>query len=307
MTTSSALATPAQRLRTWASFVRFEHTLFTLPLILAGVFSVPGPALSAGRWLLVAVAAVGARTSAMSLNRLIDRRLDALNPRTRTRELPSGKMKLAEAWGLLLGAMAAYFAAAWALDPGGLLYVKLAPVPLVVFTLYPYAKRFTPFCHFGVGAGMCLAPLAGYAAAHPDLARPWPAVWLAAFTLFWGSGFDIIYSTLDEESDRANGIRSMVVWRGRRGGLRVSAWLHVAASAALVLLLYSLGSVAARGALRFIWTSASGILCGAALALLYLEQKLAEDVNLAFFKINVWVSAVVLAMVLLRRAVSGGF
>jgi len=307
MTTATAPATPVQRLRTWASFVRFEHTLFTLPLILAGIFGVPGPAMSAGRWLLVAVAAVGARTSAMSLNRLIDRRLDALNPRTRARELPSGRMKLAEAWGLLLGAMAAYLAACWALDPLTFLYVKLAPIPLVVFALYPYTKRFTPFCHFGVGSGMCLAPLAGYAAAHPDLAHPWPSVWLAAFTLFWGSGFDIIYSTLDEESDRANGVHSMVVWLGRKRALRVSAWLHGAAAVALALLLSSLGSVVARGPLHFAWTAASGILCGVAIGLLYFEQRLAEDVNLAFFKINVWVSAVVLAMVLLRRAVSGGF
>jgi len=307
MNATSTLPTPVQRLRTWASFVRFEHTLFTLPLILAGIFSVPGAPMTLGRWLLVAVAAVGARTSAMSLNRLIDRQLDALNPRTRTRELPSGKMKLAEAWGLLLGAMAVYFAAAWKLDPIGLLYVKLAPIPLVVFTLYPYTKRFTPFCHFGVGAGMCMAPLAGYAAAHPDLAYPWTAVWLAAFTLLWGSGFDIIYSTLDEESDRANGVHSMIVWRGRKGGLRVSGWLHAAASLALMLVLASMPSVRAPGALHFLYTSATGILCGAAIALLYLEQKLAEDVNLAFFRINVWVSAVVLAMVLMRRAVSGGF
>ena len=80
MTDATAPPAPAARLRTYASFVRFEHTLFTLPLILAGVFSAPGPAMSAGRWLLVAVAAVGARTTAMSLNRIIDRRLDALNP-----------------------------------------------------------------------------------------------------------------------------------------------------------------------------------------------------------------------------------
>ena len=211
---------PLARLRTYASFVRFEHTLFTLPLILAGIFSVPGAALSAGRWVLIALAAVGARTTAMSLNRLIDHRLDALNPRTKVRELPSGRMKLAEGWGLLAVAVGVYLAACWALDPARLLYLKVAAIPVVVFTVYPYTKRVTPFCHFGVGAGMCLAPLAGYLAAHPGLEHPWAAVGLAAFTLFWGSGFDIIYSTLDEESDRANGIQSMVVWLGRAGALR---------------------------------------------------------------------------------------
>lgn len=307
MTDAIAPPAPAARLRTYASFVRFEHTLFTLPLILAGVFSAPGPAMSAGRWLLVAVAAVGARTTAMALNRVIDRRLDALNPRTRTRELPSGRMSFTEAWGLLAAAIAAYLAACWALDPAALLYLKLSPVPLVVFTAYPYAKRFTPLCHLGVGAGMCLAPLAGYAAAHPDLAHPWGAAWLAAFTLAWGTGFDIIYSTLDEESDRANGVHSMVVWLGRARALDVSAWLHRAAELCLVPAIarvmeavgQPLPSLPAAAAFT-VWMGVVG--------LLHLEQKWAEDVNLAFFKVNVWVSAAVLVLVLVVRAMSrGGF
>jgi 4-hydroxybenzoate polyprenyltransferase len=291
------------RLRTYASFVRFEHTLFTLPLILAGVFSVPGPAMSAGRWALVALAAVGARTTAMSLNRLIDRRLDALNPRTRVRELPSGRMGLAEAWGLLAVALAAYAVAAWALDRQGLLYLKLAPIPVAIFTGYPYAKRFTPFCHFGVGLGMCMAPLAGYLAAHPDLRWPWPAVALAAFTLLWGSGFDMIYSTLDEESDRAHGVRSMVTWLGRAGALRVSALLHLLAFGCLVAAAWN----AALGAATMVhapalWAMAA--LLAVSGALLFLEQRWAEDVNLAFFKVNVWVSVFVLLMILASR--SGG-
>lgn len=95
--TATAPATSDNRLRTYASFVRFEHTLFSLPLILAGVFSAPGPRMDLGRWLLVAIAAVGARTAGMSLNRIIDRHIDAKNPRTRVRELPAGRMGLREA------------------------------------------------------------------------------------------------------------------------------------------------------------------------------------------------------------------
>ena len=132
------------RLRTYASFVRFEHTLFSLPLILAGVFSVAGPALSAMRWLLVAIAAVGARTTAMSLNRIIDRGLDARNPRTAARELPAGHMKLAEALALLGVSTGVYLAACTAL---GTWYVRVAIVPFAMFVLYPYLKRWTPFCH----------------------------------------------------------------------------------------------------------------------------------------------------------------
>src|SRR5262244_1998940 len=93
-------ATPVDRLRTYASFVRFEHTLFSLPLVVAGVFSQRGPGLPWSQWALILAAAVGARTAALALNRLIDRRIDALNPRTRARELPAGRMRTAEAVGL---------------------------------------------------------------------------------------------------------------------------------------------------------------------------------------------------------------
>ncbi len=296
----TASISPVARLRTYASFVRFEHTLFTLPLILAGIFGASGRAMSVSRWLLVALAAVSARTTAMALNRLIDHRLDALNPRTRSRELPSGRMRLGEAWTLLAGALAAYLAACWALDPARLWYLKVAAIPVVVFAAYPFAKRFTPLCHFGVGAGMCLAPLAGYAAAHPDLARPWVAVWLAAFTFFWGSGFDIIYSTLDEASDRANGIHSLVVRLGRKQALRISALLHLLAfgSAGAAGLVAGGGGTLAAGAPSLAGLVAMAVLFAVAGVLLFLEQHWAENVDLAFFKVNVWVSFFVLLLIL---------
>lgn len=297
----SATATlePPGRLRTYASFVRFEHTLFSLPLILAGVFSAPGPALSPARWTLIAVAAVGARTAAMALNRLIDRRLDALNPRTRGRELPSGRIRPREAW-LLLGASAlAYVAACAAL---GRWFLAVSPIPLAVFATYPYLKRVTPLCHLGVGAALALAPLAGYAAAHPDLAAPWPAVWLAAFALAWVSGFDIIYATLDEEFDRAQNVHSCVAWLGRGAALRVSAVLHRVAFLALLAALWSIaGPQLAAG-----WGLVTLALAGGVMVLLALEQHWAADVNLAFFKVNVWVGFAVLATVLAARMAAGG-
>ena len=297
---TSAVADPG-RLRTYASFVRLEHTLFSLPLILAGVFSVPGPAMGAGRWLLTAAAAVGARTAGMSLNRLIDRHLDALNPRTRVRELPAGRMRLAEGVALLAASTAVYLAACAILGPW---YLRVAVVPLAVFTLYPYLKRFTPFCHLGVGAALALSPLAGYAVAHPDLARPGPALALAGFALAWVSGFDIIYATLDEAADRANGIHSMVVRLGRAGALRVSWGLHAASALALGAGLWLLagGHVA-----RSLWAFVAAALYAVTCSLLVAEQRLAEDVDLAFFKINVWVGAAVLACVLAARMASGGF
>ena len=302
MTTAPpALAAPG-RLRTYASFVRFEHTLFSLPLILAGVFSVVAWPLTAARWGLIAVAAVGARTAAMSLNRIIDRHLDARNPRTRTRELPAGRMALAEAIGLLVVSTIAYLAACAAL---GSWYLKVAIVPLAVFTLYPYLKRFTPLCHLGVGAALALAPLAGYAAAHPDLQRPIPALFLAGFALFWVTGFDIIYATLDEAFDREHGVHSMVVWLGRRNALRVSWVLHVVAMAFLGVLTW--GMTASSFADRPVWAAAAWLGFAGTVVLLWLEQRWAEDVNLAFFKTNVAVGFVVLATMLALRMATGGF
>ena len=302
MTTLTATLSPLARLRTYASFVRIEHTLFSLPLLLAGVFSAPGPAMPARRWGLIALAAVGARTSAMALNRLIDRRLDALNPRTSTRELPAGRMKLAEALALLAASTAAYLVACAALGPW---FLRVALVPLAVFALYPWLKRWTPLCHFGVGSALALAPLAGFAAAHPDLGRPGAALWLAGFALAWVSGFDIIYATLDEASDRALGVRSMVVSLGRRQALALSGALHLAGFACLVL--------AARAVLAGNAMPPTGMLAAltatllATGSLLWLEQRWAEDVNLAFFKVNVVVGFGVLASVLVARAAAGGF
>ena len=302
MTTAPpSLAAPG-RLRTYASFVRFEHTLFSLPLILAGVFSVVAQPLTAARWGLIAVAAVGARTAAMSLNRIIDRQLDAMNPRTRTRELPAGTMALAEAIGLLVVSTIAYLAACTAL---GSWYLKVAVVPLAVFTLYPYLKRFTPLCHLGVGTALALAPLAGFAAAHPDLQQPLPAFLLAGFALCWVTGFDIIYATLDEAFDREHGVHSMVVWLGRRNALRVSWALHVGAMALLGVLTWS--TTSSRFATGAVWVIAAWLGFAGTVLLLWLEQRWAEDVNLAFFKTNVAVGFVVLATVLATRMATGGF
>jgi len=228
-----------------------------------------------------------------------------MNPRTRARELPAGTMKSEEASGLLVGSMIVFLAACAALGPW---YLKLAPIPLVVFAAYPYLKRFTPLCHFGVGIALALAPLAGFAAAHPELGEPWNAVWLALFALCWVSGFDIIYATLDEDFDRVHGVHSMVASLGKKRALQVSAVLHVLAFLAL------------NRALDEIWTYDQWfpdwapwalpamvlVLAGAGL-LLYLEQRWAEDVNLAFFKVNVYVGFAVLAAVLLARFGSDGF
>lgn len=293
---------PADRLRTYASFVRFEHTLFSLPLILAGVFSVMGPTIAPSRWLLIAIAAVGARTAAMTLNRVIDRHIDARNPRTQVRELPAGRMKLGEAVALLVVSSLVYVGACAILGPW---YLRVAVIPFAVFALYPWLKRFTPFCHVGVGVALALAPLAGFAAAHADLVGSTAAIAIALFALGWVTGFDIIYATLDEASDRTNGIHSMVVWLGRDRALRVSWVLHLAAMAALAWAAWTIAT--ANGMPDVPWLVATLIGFKATVVLLWLEQKWAEDVNLAFFKTNVVVGFLVLATVLAARMAAGGF
>ena len=175
----------------------------------------------------------------------------------------------------------------------------------LVFALYPWLKRFTPLCHVGVGVALALAPLAGFAAAHPDLVGSTAALWIGVFALGWVTGFDIIYATLDEASDRANGIHSMVVWLGRDRALRVSWGLHLVAMAALACAGWTIAT--AHGVPDVLWSVVTLLLFKATVVLLWLEQKWAEDVNLAFFKTNVVVGFLVLGMVLAARMAAGGF
>jgi 4-hydroxybenzoate polyprenyltransferase len=237
----------------------------------------------------------------MTLNRVIDRQMDARNPRTLSRELPAGRMKLAEALALLAVSTGVYVAACAALGPW---YVRVAVVPFGVFALYPYLKRFTPLCHAGVGLALALAPLAGFAAAHADLRGSGVAIALATFALGWVTGFDIIYATLDEAFDRAHGVHSMVVWLGRVRALRVSWLLHLVAMAALGWAAWRVAFAA--GTPGPLWGAIALACFIGTVLLLWLEQRWAEDVNLAFFKTNVAVGFLVLATVLSARMASGG-
>lgn len=233
--------------------------------------------------LLVLVAGIGARTAALALNRIIDRRLDAANPRTAERELPRGAMSLTEAWMLAVVGGAVYAGAAWAIAP---ICLALAPIPLAVFVSYPYLKRFTPWCHLGVGLGLAMAPLGGWFAARLSFADVGPSLLLAGFTLSWVAGFDVIYATMDQAHDRATGVRSLPARYGRRGALAISRGMHgVAWSLFAALVVWRLNVTAA---LPFLLLVA---------ALLVWEQRKAQDVDLAFFRINVWVGFAALAVV----------
>ena len=276
-------AAPSLQLKNFVNFVKLEHTLFTLPLIYSGVVLGSSGAPSVSLLLLVLLAAIGARTAAFALNRIIDRKIDAQNPRTADREIPSGRMSVAQGSAVLAAGCAAYFAAAAAISTFCLL---LSPIPLAVFVVYPYMKRFTVLAHFGVGLGMSMAPLGGYFAAAQSFDSVWPAVWLCLFTVFWGAGFDIIYATLDEEFDRRLSLRSFVSRFGRLKALRWSTAFHVAAFGFLSMLFAS--------TFRSWYAAPFLLLTG---ALLWIEQRQAANVDLAFFKINAWLGFVVFGMI----------
>jgi len=275
----------ATRAAKWASFVKVEHTLFSLPVMFAGAFLAAGarPDLDVLGWILLA--GVGARTLAMALNRLIDREVDAANPRTAGRELPSGQMSLAEGLGIAAFGLLVYALACWNLPK---ICQVLAPLPVLVFVIYPYLKRVTPFAHLGIGTALALAPLGGWVAVRGDLEQLGAALWLGAFTLFWVAGFDVIYATLDQESDRRTGIRSLPEWHGSRRALRVSAGFHALAVVALAVLYF-----------RFLTGPVAGLVVGLVALLLFAEQRLADRVDFAFFQINIAVGFAVFAVVVL--------
>lgn len=274
--------------RRYFSFVKIEHTLFSLPLIYSGVLLAAGE--SFPPWstlLLVLTAAIGARTAAFALNRIIDRKIDARNPRTASRDLPAGRITMWEASWVLIAGVALYLGSASLLSTFCLL---LSPIPLLIFVVYPTMKRYTPLAHFGVGLGLAMGPLGGWFAMSPSLDNLFAPGVLSLFTLFWVAGFDIIYATLDETFDRRESLYSFPSRFGRERALRYSAIFHVIAFGLLVVLfLHSLRSLLALPLL---------LLTG---YLLYVEQKKSDNVELAFFRINAVAGFVVLAMVAVGR------
>jgi 4-hydroxybenzoate polyprenyltransferase len=277
------------------SFVKIEHTLFSLPMIYSGMaLGLHANTLSGVSWnsseiiakaLLILGAATGARTIGFAMNRILDRHIDAKNPRTAMRELPSGKMSLAQAYSVLIGAIVVYEVCAAAINP---LCFALSPIPVLVFGLYPFLKRFTSLAHFGIGASLALGPLGAYFAVRPTMDGALPAILLSVFTWLWTSGFDIIYSTSDEDFDKKEGLFSLPAKFGSKRALQISGVIHFASFLVLIVVYLA----AFRGSVT------AGVLLLLSGLLLYLEQKKSTDVQLAFFKINVVLSFVVMLFVI---------
>ena len=268
-----------RRLRLYLDLIRFEHTLFARPCAYGGML------LAAGGWpglrtfLLVTLAMVGARTMAMALNRLIDWKIDALNPRTQNRHLPKGLVKPWETLFLALVGLLLLTLAGLSLNP---LTARLLPVAVFFLTIYSYTKRFTWLCHYVLGLTIGAAAAGGWIAVtgsfHPT------AYWLWAGVGLWIAGFDILYATQDYTFDRAYGVKSIPA----RFGIPLALWIaratHLTAWLAFLLAGLSYGA----GSLYFLGLLLVG-------GLLFYEHRLVSPqdlsrVDLAFFQANVGVS-----------------
>jgi 4-hydroxybenzoate polyprenyltransferase len=277
-----------------ANLVRLPHTVFALPFALVGVVlaSYIAPiTLSDVVWVVVAFTT--ARFAAMGFNRIADREIDARNPRTKSREIPSGAMSVREAGVAVTIASLMFFVAAWQLN---LLCLTLAPFALGWVLFYSYTKRFTRWSHLVLGVGLSIAPVGGYLAIAGQWSDPWwMLIALAIAVATWVGGFDILYALQDVSFDRENGLYSVPSTFGEANALGIARALHLATVASLAIA----GIGAGAGALYYVGVTVAGLL------LLYEHSLVKADdfsrLDAAFFTMNGVISIVFLGFVLTER------
>lgn len=277
----------------YSRMIKLSHSIFALPFALASgvlasrALAVDGVSTTPAQWAWIVVCMVTARASAMGFNRIIDRDIDAANPRTADRELPSGAIGLRAAWAFTVGSAVAFVVASGML---GTTTLALSPVALIVLWGYSLMKRFTAWCHAVLGVALGLAPVAVWIALTDTLA--WPAALLGVAVATWVAGFDIIYSCQDADFDRGAGLHSVPAALGVAGALRVSIGLHLVTAACLV----ALPAVVSLGAAY--WAGVAVVVT----VLSYEHAIVSADdlsrVNKAFFDLNGYISLVFLAAVL---------
>jgi len=291
-------------IKKWGSFVRFSHTVFALPFALAAMIVAARDNRGWPGWKtfgLILAAMVCARTCAMAFNRIVDRRFDALNPRTASRQLPAGQISLAGAIALCSLSAAGLIATSYLLNP---LCFHLSPAALAVICFYSLTKRFTHYTHVFLGLALALAPVGAWLAVKgtevsiPEILQ---MISLALAVVLWLVGFDIIYALQDYEFDKSQGLHSLVVAWGPKNALGAAFLAHMIMCGVLL---------------------AFGLLCGFRLAYLVgwflivgclvLEHWIARRrslnwINLAFFRLNALVSAIFLVVVAAEVIFQGGF
>jgi 4-hydroxybenzoate polyprenyltransferase len=280
----------------YVNFVKLPHTVFALPFALVGATLASFTrSVTVARLGWIVLAFTSARFAAMGFNRIVDRQIDAKNPRTARRELPSGLLGVREATLAVVLAGAIFVFAAWRLNP---LCAVLSPVALGWVLWYSYTKRFTHWSHIVLGVGLAIAPVGGYLAIAGTWSTPWwMLIALALGVSSWTAGFDILYALQDEEFDRAEKLHSVPVVFGRRGALAIARGLHV-------LTIVALGAVGT--AVPVGWLYAAGV-CVAGALLLYEHSLVRGDdlsrLDAAFFTMNGVISLTFFGFVLAERLV----
>ena len=266
------------KIRLFFEMIKFEHTVFALPFAYLGMMMArkSWPSWTVFWW--VTLAMVGARTAGMTLNRMIDRRIDARNPRTSRRPLVTAEVSMPVAAGLAAVSMTLFFFSAYELNP---LCFRLSPIALIFLIGYHYVKRFSFLCHFTLGATLAIAPLGGWIAATGFFS--WQALLLSFAVFFWVAGFDILYSLQDMDFDRKEGLHSIPSEFGMERALLVSKYCHAATVVFLVIFGFAMG-------LGILYWAGCLIVAG----LLKFEHSLIGDgdlekINTAFFTINGWI------------------
>jgi len=277
----------------YITLVKFEHTIFALPFAYVGAFLAVDGVPSAHDLIWITVAMIGARSLAMGLNRLIDAGIDARNPRTATRELPSGQLSEPQVAIFCLVSLGIFLLAVWQLDP---IVRWLWPIPVAGFVIYPYLKRFTWLSHLWLGAVDGLAPVGAWVAITGQL--PLEAWLLGAAVACWVAGFDCFYALLDFDFDRREGLKSVATAFGVHGAIWAARILHIATVA---FLLWA-GELLDVGV--FYWLGVAAV----AVLLIY-EHALVRPLNLrrldaAFFFVNGIISLTFFAFVLVDVLVS---
>ncbi|MGI9158251.1 MAG: UbiA-like polyprenyltransferase [Saprospiraceae bacterium] len=271
-------------MKRYFSLIKFSHTLFALPFALVGFFLAfaERPGEPPIRLLfLVLLCMVFARSAAMGFNRWLDRDIDALNPRTKMREIPAGAIRPGAALAFVAVNCVLFIATTWFINP---LCFSLSPVALMVVLGYSYTKRFTSLCHFVLGVGLALAPVGAYLAITGKFGIA--SVLYGLTVLFWTAGFDIIYALQDEDFDKAQQLHSIPARLGKVRALRLSEWLHLVSAACMVLAASATASLLPGVTGWLLWIGAGGFLA----LLIYQHTVIRPDdlsrVNLAFFTTN---------------------
>jgi len=291
MGSPSTSATP-NKLLVLLEMIKWEHTVFALPFAYAGMLAAPVP-FSFSNLFWITVAMIGARTAGMTLNRIIDAKMDAINPRTANRAIPKGLVGLREAWVFTGAAVALLVLATLFLAP---ITRVLWPLVVLGFVIYPYTKRFTWLCHLALGVANGLAPGAAWVAVTGDVSWTPALIWAGA--ALWVAGFDVVYALLDRDFDLENRVNSLPVRFGIGSALVVSRLWHALSVAFLV----AFGVAAGLGVVYYL-----GVVVVA--GLLFYEQSLVSKddlskVDMAFFTMNGVISLIFFAFVLLDRVVN---